>query len=325
MKKLFYIGAWIGIIIIIALLFYRSGAHTFGAFSVTQPIQGGTGTSTKPNYGEVLVGNSNGGYDLTATSSLGISSTGTDVTFSTTSANYWSSLGNGFSTTSTNYWKSLYGDWSVINSTTISPTTTLGINVHASSTIGAGGIASGLTIYGSATTTGSATTSNSFYATTASSTNLFTSLFAAGSRGLTVGATGLVGVGSSTPFYALSVGAGNGSTTKAILVTENRPATSTSMTIDWKNGNSQLIKKGTAGITLTFTNWTEGANLRLNVCNPDAGTGGTLTWPNGTVLLWPAGTAPTQTTTAGHCDVYSFEGTNATGTPKVFGSNVLNF
>ena len=34
---------------------------------------GGTGTSTTPAYGEVLLGNSSGGYDLVATSSLGIS------------------------------------------------------------------------------------------------------------------------------------------------------------------------------------------------------------------------------------------------------------
>jgi hypothetical protein len=34
---------------------------------------GGTGTSTAPAYGQVLVGNASGGYTLTATSSLGIS------------------------------------------------------------------------------------------------------------------------------------------------------------------------------------------------------------------------------------------------------------
>lgn len=35
--------------------------------------QGGTGTTTPPDYGELLVGNANGGYDLRATSTLGIS------------------------------------------------------------------------------------------------------------------------------------------------------------------------------------------------------------------------------------------------------------
>ena len=36
------------------------------------PSGGGTGTSTNPSYGQMLVGNSGGTYTLTATSSLGI-------------------------------------------------------------------------------------------------------------------------------------------------------------------------------------------------------------------------------------------------------------
>jgi len=39
--------------------------------SITLPFQGGTGTSTKPTYGQVLVGNANGKYDVVATSTLG--------------------------------------------------------------------------------------------------------------------------------------------------------------------------------------------------------------------------------------------------------------
>jgi hypothetical protein len=40
------------------------------------PTQGGTGLSTAPSYGEVLVGNASGGYTLTATTSLGITGSG---------------------------------------------------------------------------------------------------------------------------------------------------------------------------------------------------------------------------------------------------------
>lgn len=47
-------------------------------------INGGTGTSTAPSYGRLLVGNAVGGYDLLATSSLGILGT-----FSTTSADFY--------------------------------------------------------------------------------------------------------------------------------------------------------------------------------------------------------------------------------------------
>jgi fibronectin-binding autotransporter adhesin len=45
---------------------------------------GGTGTSSQPTFGQLLVGNNAGGYDLVATSSLGIVS-GTNPTFGTTS------------------------------------------------------------------------------------------------------------------------------------------------------------------------------------------------------------------------------------------------
>jgi hypothetical protein len=41
------------------------------------PAVGGTGTSTPPTYGQVLVGNANGTYTLTATSSLGITTPAT--------------------------------------------------------------------------------------------------------------------------------------------------------------------------------------------------------------------------------------------------------
>ena len=50
-----------------------------GIVSATSSIgisYGGTGTSTVPSYGKLLVGNTLGGYDLLATSSLGISSAG---------------------------------------------------------------------------------------------------------------------------------------------------------------------------------------------------------------------------------------------------------
>lgn len=42
---------------------------------------GGTGTPTAPSYGKVLLGNASGAYDLVATSSLGISSGGSGISF----------------------------------------------------------------------------------------------------------------------------------------------------------------------------------------------------------------------------------------------------
>lgn len=64
--------------------------------------------------------------------------------------------GSSFSTTSVNYYLSQFRDWSVQGNGYLAPTTTRGIVVNASSTIGAGASNSGLTIYGNSTTTGSA-------------------------------------------------------------------------------------------------------------------------------------------------------------------------
>ncbi len=81
---------------------------------------GGTGTSTAPQNGQVLVGNASGGYDLVAASALvsqnqgnTFSTTSTDYWktqnnfFSTTSASVFSASGLSFSTTSTDYWRSV--------------------------------------------------------------------------------------------------------------------------------------------------------------------------------------------------------------------------
>jgi hypothetical protein len=54
---------------------------------------GGTGTSTTPTYGQILVGNANGGYDLTATSSLGIVGSGS-AQWTTNGSNISYTVGN---------------------------------------------------------------------------------------------------------------------------------------------------------------------------------------------------------------------------------------
>ena len=61
-----------------------AGAVTTGFVNLASEVtgilgiaNGGTGTSTAPSYGQVLLGNAAGGYDLVATSSLGIAAGGT--------------------------------------------------------------------------------------------------------------------------------------------------------------------------------------------------------------------------------------------------------
>lgn len=59
-----YISGIIGLLLLIPL-FSQSATILF-------PSGGGTGTSTPPTYGKILVGNANGTYDVVATSTLGI-------------------------------------------------------------------------------------------------------------------------------------------------------------------------------------------------------------------------------------------------------------
>ena len=78
MKKLslIFIGLFLGV------------GFTAQAASVLFPYQGGTGTSSVPTYGQMFVGNAEGTYTLTATSSLGITGTGGSGTFSWTPTSY---------------------------------------------------------------------------------------------------------------------------------------------------------------------------------------------------------------------------------------------
>ena len=128
---------------------------------------------------------------------------------------------------------------------------------------------------------------------------------------------GKFGVGSTTPWSSISVGSGG-----AITVAENNLATPTSMTIDWRNGNQQLVRIGTSGTTISFSGYTDGQKLMLVVCNPGSTAGG-ISW--GTSVLWSGGTAPTQTTTANKCDIWSFVATKATSTMVVLGAQSANF
>ena len=87
------------IVALAALLLLPIFAHG----QVIFPNRGGTGTTTIPSLGQVLVGQTNGTYAPQATSTLGISG-GSGSSFSTTSADYWDSTKARWATTSSDYW-----------------------------------------------------------------------------------------------------------------------------------------------------------------------------------------------------------------------------
>ncbi len=153
------------------------------------------------------------------------------------------------------------------------------------------------------------------YASTTALTSIGSAYFA------TTG--GAVGIGTTSPFTTLSIGAGGGASSGSILVSEYRPATSTSITVDWKVGNTQLLRIGTSATTIAFSNVTDGQTLKIITCSGQTTTGA-ISFTD-TRILWVNGTVPVQTTTANKCDVYSFIGTMATTTMRVFGAQTPNF
>lgn len=86
--------------------------------------------------------------------------------------------------------------------------------------------------------------------------------------------------------------------------------TGTTATVDWNNGNAQVLStaSATGGVTLTFSNPASGASYVLKVVQ--GSTARTITWP--ATVKWPAATAPTLTATSGAVDLTTFfyDGTN---------------
>lgn len=78
----------------------------------------------------------------------------------------------------------------------------------------------------------------------------------------------------------------------------------TTVTIDWDDGNYQVLDLGSASgnVTVSFSNAKAGASYILEVIQ--AATPRTITWPSG--VKWPNGTAPTLTTTNDAVDVICF-------------------
>jgi len=130
--------------------------------------------------------------------------------------------------------------------------------------------------------------------------------------------------GTTTPFAKFSIDYQGAITTTAIAL-----ATTSSMTIDWTQGNQQEFTLGGGATTITFEKYVAGQHLRIIACQNGGGSG-TVTWPD---VVWTGAAAPTLTTAGFKCDVLTFIATNASSTNRetaatstiIFGSSVLNF
>lgn len=151
---------------------------------------------------------------------------------------------------------------------------------------------------------------------TISSTSAAAAFLGLGTTSSPTSATLSIHAGAQTaPFFAIGSSTASLFTINAyggITLSASQPATTTAITLDW-NSAPQLVEYriGGAATTITVINATTTANWGsrkvVTVCNPN-GTAGALTWAG---PRW-IGTAPTQTTTANKCDVYSFIVTRAT-------------
>ena len=130
--------------------------------------------------------------------------------------------------------------------------------------------------------------------------------------------SGNVGIASSTPWAQLSVGSG------AIVVAEASSTGSGYNTVNFQSQQTSKIEMN-ANTTINLQdNAPTGEQEKVILCQDLTGSR-TVTWLSSTTLIWAADTAPTQTATAKHCDVYSFIVTGATGTAEVFGAQTANF
>lgn len=121
------------------------------------------------------------------------------------------------------------------------------------------------------------------------------------------------GIGTSTPWSALSLGSG------AIVVPEASTTAAATINISFQNQQTSKIElTATSTINLNHTG-IPGEVQKVIVCQNSVGNWG-ATFAASSSLIWAGHTTPTQTQTANECDVYSFIVTGATGTPTVFGA-----
>ncbi|HTR18369.1 MAG TPA: hypothetical protein VMH91_00060, partial [Candidatus Paceibacterota bacterium] len=237
---------------------------------------GGTGTTTAPSYGQLLVGNSSGGYSLVSTSSLGIVSGGGSSNVSTTSQNTWSALqlfaGNASSSNFSNFGVAYFGGTATSSFDSSGQLTLAGISNSLLSTNASGQVV----------------------ATTSIGTNLLTgTLGTINSVSLTAGGSITITAASSTLLTNSNTFSGNNlftaSTTFSNLININQSSTSlATLGTTWLSGiaNALLSTDQNGKITATTS---IGTNLLTGTLGVGNGGTGANSFSYG-LLLSPGGT-----------------------------------
>ncbi|HVW82884.1 MAG TPA: hypothetical protein VHC68_03005, partial [Candidatus Paceibacterota bacterium] len=209
---------------------------------------GGTGTSSAPGYGQLLLGNGAGGFDYVATSSLGITA-GTSFT-----ANYPLALNAGvlslaFGTSTSNTWggTQIFTNAPILGSLTgLIYGSSGALHTAATSTAALGpGLSGTLTTLGAGDSL-SIATSSLFGGSTGQVAYFSGADSIAGTSSITVAASGNVGVGTAAPTYPFEVD--SATTNTALFLSSSNTLTDVAVKNSSAGGRDwQLLSIGANG------------------------------------------------------------------------------
>ncbi|MCK5211585.1 hypothetical protein KAJ89_02690, partial [Candidatus Parcubacteria bacterium] len=297
-------------------LMVRSGVGSYDSTTTLAIYYGGTGTSTAPSYGQMLLGQADGSYDLVATSTLGLGDGGSGTVGSGTPGwiPYYAGYGDTLTATSSLQINTA-GQILISDGTSGAPSisfsgdTDMGFYRYADNVIG-------VAITGAlqhAFDSSNIYANDAFYSTDDSDTGLrFVSadklaLRTGGNDQLTVNSNGYVGIGTTTPVAELSV-YGNlllSGTDRSMYFgyattsADGYGIRDNSGTMEYKNsgGSWAGIGSGSGDGTL---NWGGEGSLTYYAADGTTATGTTgalLTWDNTNTRLGIGTTTPATTLT----------------------------